>query len=157
MDYKTNILSKELETKENILPEILGLHFGIMGEEKAVFDYTAYFEENELQHIDYKVFMRVNKHFIETLIAPSGKKTSELFYQNTNGHILVAAELVFLFLAFANPEMCLYFNNIITDAVSDGVAYSNGFLYSMAAQRLPSEALNEIIKERQNGKNGSEQ
>lgn len=157
MDYKINTLSKELDTKENMLPEIFGLHFGIIGEDKAVFDYTAYFEENELQYMDYKIFMRMNKHFIENLIKPSGKRTSELFYQNTNGHILVAAELVFLFLAFANPEMCLYFNNIITDAISDGVAYSNGFLYSMAAQRLPSDVLNEIIKERQNGENRSEQ
>lgn len=157
MDYKTNILSKELETKENMLPEISGLHFGILGEDKAVFDYTAYFEENGLQLIDYKMFMRLNKHFIEILAKPSGKKTSELFYQNTNGHILVAAELAFLFLAFANPELCLYFNGIVADAISDGVAYSNGFLYSMAAQRLPSDVLNDIIKEQQNGENRSEQ
>lgn len=157
MDYKTNILAKKLEAKETLLPEISGLYFGIIGEDKAVFDYTAYFEENELQYIDYKVFMRMNKYFIETIIKPTKKKTSELFYQNTDGHILIAAELVFFFLAFANPEMCLYFNSLITDVISDGVAYSNGFLYSMAAQRLPSEALNEIIKERQNGTIGNEQ
>lgn len=156
MDYKTNVLAKELETKEPMLPEISGLYFGIMGENKAVFDYTAYFEENGLQYIDYKAFMRTCKYFIEILIKPSGKKTSEIFYQNTNYHVLVAAELVFLFLAFANPEMCLYFNGLITDAISDGVAYSNGFLYSMSAQRLPSEALSEIIKERQDGTDGNE-
>lgn len=155
MDYKTNILSKELETKETLLPEIHGLYFGIMGEDKAVFDYTAYFEENQLQYIDYKVFMRMNKHFIETLIKPSSKNTSELFYQNSNGHILVDAELAFLFLAFVNPEMMLYFNGIIMDAISSGVAYSNGFLYSMAAQRLPSDTLNEIIKERENDTPGT--
>jgi hypothetical protein len=150
MDYKTTTLIKELETTETLLPEIQGLYFGFMGEDKAVFDYTAYFEENKIQHIDYKVFMRINKHFIEPLVRASQKKTSELFYQNTNGHILVAAELAFVFLAFANPEMCVYFNSLITDVISYGVAYSNGFLYSMAAQRLPSEALNEIINERKN-------
>lgn len=155
MDYKTNILSKELETKENLLPEIQGLHFGIMQEDKAVFDYTAYFEENQLQYIDHKVFMRINKHFIEALIKASSKKTSELFYQNSNGHILVDTGLTFVFLAFANPEMLLYFNGIIMDAISSGVAYSDGFLYSMAAQRLPSEALNEIIKERENDTSGT--
>lgn len=50
----------------------------------------------------------------------------------------------------------MYFNSIITDAISYGVAYSNGFLYSMAAQRLPSEALNEIINERKNDEAGTE-
>lgn len=155
MDYKTNILAKELETKETLLPEINGLYFGIIGEGKAVFDYTTYFEENELQDIDYKVFMRMNKHFIETIIKSSKKKPSELFYKNSNNHILIDAELVFIFLAFVNSEMFLYFNSIITDAISYGVAYSNGFIYSMAAQRLPSEALNEIINERKNNAAGT--
>lgn len=150
MDYKTNILKEALEIKSDLLPEINGLHFGIMGEGKAVFDYTAYFEENDLKPIDYKVFMRLNKYWIETLIKPSGKRTSEIFFQNTDGHILVAAELAFLFLAFSNPELCVYFNNIVTDAVSDGVAYSTGLVYSLAAERLPTEDLQDIIKSRQN-------
>ena len=126
-----------------------------MGEDKAVFDYTAYLETAELQPIDYKLFMRANKRFIEILAKSNNKKTSELFYQNTNGHILVAAELVFVFLAFVNPEMFLYFNSLLTDVVTDGVAYSHGFIYSMAAQRLPSEILGEIIKERESDAAGS--
>lgn len=150
MDYKTNILANELEITETLLPEIAGLHFGILGEDKAVFDYTQYFEENNLQPIDYKIFMRANKHFIEILTKQTNKNTTEVFYQNPNGHILVAAELVFLFLAFANPDMCLYFNGLISDVISDGVAYSNGFIFSMAAQRLPTDVLHDIIKERQN-------
>lgn len=150
MDYKTNILSEPLATDQNLLPEINNLHFGIMGEGKAVFDYTAFFEENNIKPIDYKVFMRLNKHFIESLIKPSGEKTSNIFFQNTNGHILVTAELVFLFLAFADPDLCVYFNNIVTDAVSDGVAYSTGLIYSLAAERLPTENLQEIINSRQN-------
>lgn len=156
MDYKTTTLKQELKTEDTLLPDISGLHFGIIAEDKAVFDYTAYLEENELQSIDYKVFMRMNKHFIETIVKATKKKTSELFYQNTNGHILVAAELAFIFLAFANPEIFLYFNSLLTDVISDGVAYSTGFLYSMATQRLPSEILSDIIKDRQNGSDGSE-
>ena len=62
MDYKTTTLIKELKTTEILLPEIQGLYFGFMGEDKAVFDYTTYFEENHIQYIDYKVFMRTNKH-----------------------------------------------------------------------------------------------
>lgn len=155
MDYKTNILTKELEVKDTLLPEIQGLYFGTIGDNKAVFDYTAYFEENKLQYMDYKMFMRMNKHFIETLIKPLKKQTSELFFQNTNGHILVDSELVFVFLAFANPDMLIYFNNIIMEAISYGVAYSSGFIYSMAEQRLPSEVLNEIINERENDTSGA--
>lgn len=156
MDYKTNILAKELEVKDELLPEIQGLYFGTVRENLAVFDYTAYFEENKLEPIDYKVFMRTNKHFIESLTKPMGKRTSELFYQNANGHILVDSELVFIFLAFVNTEMLTYFNNIVMEAISYGVGYSNGFIYSMAAQRLPSEVLNDIINERKNDTSGTE-
>ena len=151
MDYKTTILRTTLEVGEKLLPEFTGLHFGILGENSAVFDYTAYFEENELEPINYKTFMRLNKHFIEYIIQDSGKGTSQLFFQNTDGHILVAAELSFLFLAFVQPELCRYFNGLVTDAVTEGVAVSNGFVYSQAAQRLPSDTLSEIIRNRENG------
>ena len=156
MDYKTTILKEEVKTDEILLPEISDLNFGFLGEGKAVFDYTAYIETNKLPAIDYKVFMRANRHFIETLAKSYKKKTSELFYQNANGHILVAAELAFVFLAFVNPEMFLYFNGLLTDVITDGVAYSHGFIFSMAANRLPSDVLNEIIKERENDPAGSE-
>lgn len=155
MDYKTTILKKEIQTDETLLPEIAGLHFGFLEENRAVFDYTAYIEENKLIPIDFKVFMRANKHFIETLAKSNDKKTSELFFQNTNGHILVSAELAFIFLAFVNPEMFLYFNSLLTDIITDGVAYSNGFVYSMTANRIPSDVLSDLIKERENDAAGS--
>ena len=156
MDYKTNILKKELKTEEILLPEIEGLTFGIMDEDTAVFDYTAYIKNNSLHPIDYKVFMRTNKHFIESLAKNARKSTAELFFQNTNGHILIAAELTFLCLAFINPELCGYFNSLLTDVITNGVAYSHGFIYSLAAEKIPSEVMQEIIKERENDTTGSE-
>lgn len=150
MDYKTTILTQELKTDADLLPELAGLHFGIIGERKALFDFTAYVEENALPNTDYKAFMRGCKYFIETLANNADKKTSELFFQNTDGHILIAAELVFICLAFVNPEMCVYFNSLLTDAISEGVAYSHGFTFSLAADKLSSEVLSDIINERYN-------
>lgn len=155
MDYKTTILNNGVEVKDAFLPDIPGLYFGVLSEDKTVFDYTAYLEENKLPSVDYKVFMRLNKHYIEQLIVQSERKTSDLFYQNTDGHILIASELVFLCLAFVNPELLRYFNALVSDVISDGVAYSSGFVYSMAANRLPTDVLSDIIKERQNDATGS--
>jgi len=148
MDYKTNVLSKEAKITDELIPEAAGLFFGEVGNDQVVFDYTAYFEQNELEQIDYKMFMRTNKRYIELLARAKNRKTSELFYQNTNGHILIAAELVFVFLAFSNPEMLVYFNGLISDVMTSGVAYSDGFVYAAAAERLPSEVLADIIKNR---------
>lgn len=151
MDYKTVILSNELAADNDMLPDIPGLHFVVVREDVTLFDYTAYFEENDLAPIDYKIFMRQNKHFIAPLAKAAGKSTAELFYQNKNGHILVVSELTFLFLAFANPEMLIYINSLVADAISEGVAYSNGFIYRLAEERIPSDVLAEIQNERENG------
>lgn len=156
MDYKTNVLKRELKTEDVLIPEIEGLTFGFMDSDTAVFDYTAYIENNSLPQVDYKVFMRTNRHFIESLAKNDGKSTAELFFLNTNGHILIAAELTFLCLAYINPELCGYFNSLLTDVITNGVAYSHGYIYSLAAQKLPNEVMQDIIKERENETTGSD-
>lgn len=157
MDYKTNVLGRAVEVNEEVLPEVSGLYFGTVGSDQIVFDYTAYFENNKLDFIDHKLFMRANKAYIEVLAKSKGRKTSELFYQNTDGHILVGVELVFIFLAYSNPEMCIYFNSLIGDVVATGVAYSDGFIYHAASERLPSDVLGEIIINRKNNEEGDKQ
>lgn len=149
MDYKTTVLTTPLKVEDIMLPDINGLYFGGLAENKIVFDYTRYFEENEIPAIDYKVFMRTNKHYIEQITKTANRNPSELFYQNTDGHILIISDLVFVCVAFVNPEMLAYFNSLLFDAMTDGVAYSHGFAYSIAATRLPSDILADIIKERE--------
>lgn len=157
MDFKTTILPNELETKEVLLQEFENLKFGILGDKLALFDYTAYIEAEGLPDINYKAFMRNNIRFIQIIAEYTGKSTSSLFFQNTNGHILVAAELAFLFLAYVNPELCAYFNSLLADVITDGVAYSQSFLYNKVYERLPSETLQEIVKERASNNDNDEQ
>lgn len=157
MDYKTTQLTHNVDVKDALFPEISGLFFGVLSKGRAVFDCTTYLIDNKLTDVDYKVFMRTNKHFIESLAKLNDISTAELFYQNIDGHILIASELVFLFLAFANQELLGYFNALLTDVITDGVAYSSGFVYSMAATRLPTDILQDIIKEQQNDTAGDEQ
>lgn len=151
MDLKTTALTSELKTDVEMMPDIPGLHFGILSENCMLFDYTAYFEENkELKDPGYKMFMRSNMHYIRTLAGMGGKELSELFYQNTNGHILVANELVYLFLIFSNPDLLIYFNSLLSDVMNEGLAFSNSFVYSLASNRIPSDVLKNLIKEREN-------
>lgn len=147
MDYKTNILSEGVEAKMQLLPEINGLLFApVDNGEKILFDYTQYFIENTfLTPVDYKVFMRMNKMHIEQIAEDSGIKTSEMFYQNTDGHILVTIELSYLFLMFVNKELFLYFNNIIREVLTRGYSFSDSFIFTFASERLPDDALNEIM------------
>ncbi len=110
MDYKSNMLKSKAEINDQLISDFPEVYFGMLQDSNLVFDYSRYFEETGKEYIDYKIFMRANRHFIEHLVKESNKKTSELFYQNTDGHILVAYELVFLFLAFIDENICQYFN-----------------------------------------------
>lgn len=157
MDYKTNALSTKAEINDNLMPDLNGLLFGLIEQEVVVFDFTAYIEANEIKDIDYKTIMRQNRHFIDQIIKTTGRSSAKCFYQNTDGHILITAELLYLFLCAVNPEMTTYFNNLLNDVFTNGVAYSNGFVYSMAASRLPSDVLTDIIKERENDTDDTEQ
>lgn len=150
MDFKTTTLTKEVVVEEEFYPEISGLHFGYVAPEKSVFDYTAYFEENDIEPIDYKVFMRTNKHLISSILKTSDTKSSELFFINTNGHVLVAADLAILFLCVANHHIHRYFSMLLIDLMTNGVAFANGLIYALASERMTSDVLEEIIKERQN-------
>lgn len=153
MDYKTNILKTQIEVKDDLLQGIKGLVFGMTDDGVVVFDATHFAEEAKMPMIDHRVFMRTMRQFIETIARSKNVSTTKLFYQNTDGHILISSELTFIYLMFVSEELMLYFNNIISDAVSEGVAYSNDYVLDLAVQRLPTDILEEIIKSRRNGEN----
>lgn len=146
MDFKTTYLKDNISNTEELFSELNELKYGMVGIDHFAFDATHYMEANELPITDYKMFSRVLKSMIENILKEYGRQTSEIFYVTPDGHVWITSELTFLFLAFANPEMLIYFNNIIGDALTDGVAYTDGFVYSLALNRLPKEALSDIIK-----------
>lgn len=151
MDYKTNTLTKQLECKEQALPDFPTVLFGVVPNGPLVFDSTEFYISNELQELDYKVFQRINKRYINSIIKNANVKASDLFYLNHDGHILMHHELIFLFLAFAGPSVAAYFNGILGELFANGVAYSDRFVTSLAAERIPDETLQQIIKDRNNG------
>lgn len=156
MDFKTTYLKKPLGEQENLLPEMEGLNFATVSEDMLAFDSTHYIEVHKLTPIDYKVFMRTMKSLIETLAKQYERSTSELFYVTPDNHVWIASELAFVWLAFINPEMLIYFNNLVGDALTDGVAYSDGFIYDATLKRMPSDILQEIIKRREANNGGEE-
>lgn len=148
MDYKTNVLSVDVNTTEQFLPEFENMRFGILDANRALFNYSEYFKLKGIPPVDYKAFMRANSHYINSIVSGTELRTSELFYQNPNGDILVAAELSLLFLAYIDSDLCKYFNGLLVSVISDGVAYSNGFAYGLAEERIPTNILKKIIKDR---------
>lgn len=153
MDYKITELAKQVQTKEAPIADFPELLFGITPDETAVFDATEYcIRAENNKTFNSRLFMRAYKPFIESFITVSGMDANKLFYRNPDGHELVHEELVFLFLAFTNKNWVVYFNNIISDAITNGIAFSDSFVLQLAIGRVPTDILEKIIQSRkQNG------
>lgn len=148
MDYKANILNDQLKCSEQVLPDFPTLLFGTTPNGTLVFDSTTFYEANDLEEIDYKIFQRLNKRYIESFIKNAKLKPTELFYINHDQHVLMHHELTFLFLAFAEPALAAYFNGLIGEVMSNGVAYSDGLILHLASNRIPTDVLQQIIDDR---------
>ena len=150
MDYKLTVLAKPVECEKAEIVDFPTLKFGNLLNGQPVFDATRYYEENELEPVDHKIFGRICKCFINALVTRMELNVGELFFQNTDGHILINKDLAVLFLQFANPDVCAYFNAMIWDMLENGFALSDGLIATFAATRIPNEVLQEIISTRDN-------
>lgn len=150
MDYKANILDAQLECSEQALSDFPTLQFGTVPNGPLVFDSTAFYMANGTDEIDYRVFQRINKRYIDGFVNNTEMKGTELFFINKDGHVLMNHELTFLFLAFAEPALAAYFNGLIGEIMANGVAYSDSFVLSMTSQRIPTNILQQIITNREN-------
>lgn len=148
MDYKITNLTEEVECNQQIFEDFNGLTVGRLADNDAVFDATAYCEANGLETADYRSFSRTNKRYIEALIKSGQIKREKMFYLNTNGHLLVNISLAYLFLAFYVSDIYVYFDSLINDIITDGVAFSDNYVVRLASERVPSEMLQTIIESR---------
>lgn len=148
MDYKITNLNKKVVCDQQLLPDIPTLLYGNINDGALVFDSTAFYESSSIEEINYVTFQRLNKRYIGGFINNTSLKSSELFFLNTDGHVLMNHELTFLFLSFANPTLAAYFNGLIGELMSNGVAYSDGYVLSLASEKIPTEFLQQIINER---------
>ena len=149
MGYKINILQKEVSCNEIALQDIPLLKFGLI-DTTIVFDATAYCNAIKTK-FDMKLFSKVQKMQIQIIAQAQEVSIGNLFYENKNGHALINKELVFVFLAYVNPEMLAYFNQIVSDAITEGVALSDGYIASIINAKVPNEVLKNILESRMNG------
>ncbi len=140
MDYKLNILAKELKCEELGIPDIPTLKFGKLENEKIVFNATAHLKEIG-REVDYRDFSRAMRFWIEQLAKGYGLPISELFYQNPNGDQLYSEILVHIFLMFLDPEIIIYYNDLVDDVMANGMAFSDSFVLELAKTRLTPDLI----------------
>lgn len=147
MDYKISRIA-DIKCDAEFLPDIPDLKFHDFGSDTVVFNATQYCKSIGYEDFDWRTFSRINKRYIDALVDSS---EVTLFYQCDNGDILITQMLTFIFLMFVNKDITVYFNSLIADVMSVGVAFSDGFIYRLASARLPEESLRQIINSLENG------
>lgn len=147
MNWKLNDLKKDVTFTESALLDFPQLHFGEVPDGTMVFDATEYCETFELS-FSFETFQKFNKVYVSRLIESGMVEPGTLWYLTPGRHLLMNQYLAFMFLMFADPSGFLHMMQIFSDAMTDGVAYSDHHVMSLTVSRVPTEFLKELIKQR---------
>lgn len=155
MKPKLTILNKPVECNTSIFEDIPTLKGGVIAPNIEVFDATAFYEKEELTEVSYASFYQSCKRYIDAKISNEDWTESTLFFQNPDGHLLINATIVLIFLRYAYPDISTYFDNIVACCLINGAAFSDAFVMKLASNQISNNDLQEIINQRKS--DGTEQ
>lgn len=156
MLYKKNILTKPLPCNDKVMTDITSMRFGKLSDDVLVFDATFYCSQELHSQFQDKQFMMACRQWIDAIANDSKISISELFYVNTDGHVLLHKDLAVIFLMWADTNMLVYFMSLIEDALIDGIVLSDGLLLSMIIAKVPDKVLEGVLEGRKNENDGKE-
>lgn len=149
MKPKLNILSKTVNCATPIFEDIPSLKGGVIAPETEVFDATAFCETEKIEETPYHVFYSSCQRYIDAKIKNEGITSSDLFFQNTDGHTLMNATVALIFLRFTDADMSVYFDNITANCLIIGAAFSDSFVARLAMSQLSAKDLKEMANLRE--------
>ena len=145
MDFKLNHLQKEIKCEEVGIADLPALKFGHLEDGTMVFNATAYLQSLNREE-DYRQFSRGMRFWVERLATGYGVNPAKLFYANPDGTELYHEILTYIFVMYTDPDMISYFNDLIDDVMTNGMAFSDSFIIELATTRLPEELLKPTIQ-----------
>lgn len=138
MDFKLNRLTEEVKCESVGIPDIPTLKFGNLEDGTLVFNASDYLRQNGKDG-DYREFSRGMRFWIEQMAKGYGISTASMFFANPDGTELYHEILVYLFLMYLDPAIMMYFNTMIDDLMTNGIAFSDTFIIELASTRLPDD------------------
>lgn len=76
-----------------------------------------------------------------SLVSAYGIEKDRMAIRNLEGHLLIDTGLIFLFLAYTNPDFLAHMNDRIEELFYRGFCVSDSYLYCKAKDRITPEAL----------------
>lgn len=147
MDYHITALKEEVVCDKIGIPDVPQLKFGTY-KKYNLFNLTQYLIVIGNKEDNYRTLSRFLSGWIEAFSRVYEIPIKDMFYQNPNGDELVNGVLVYLFLICLDDKFMMYVNDLIDDVLTDGIAFSDSFIYMTARQRLSNKTLKSITNER---------
>lgn len=127
-----NIVCSEQALQE--FPHLLLGEFNKSGE--YYFDATFYLNKSGLAAYSAEQFLSNYFHPVSALVEYYEFNRDTVCLRNHDGHILINSGLIYLFLAYTNPDFLAYCNERIHELFTQGVSVSDAYLYLNAKDRL---------------------
>lgn len=146
MNYAITTLNQSVECNNIKYPDIPSLKFGTTPKGVGVFNVVEYCEQEDIE-FDTNKFLSSYRIYIDRLIKTDIIKADGILFV-CKDNVYMASGLEQLFLMYVNPELFLYFMQIIETTLTTGIFISDGMLVNLVADRVPNDVLTDIVKAR---------
>ncbi len=129
---------------EHAFPEFPDLCFGTTSEGISVFDAQDYLQKHKPSST-VEDFFKQYEVPIRTLMTSYEIKEENVCLLSKESHLLIDGSLIYLFIAFVEPDFLAYMCERMQEMFSNGFCISDTYLLGKAHQRLSAEALQAMI------------
>ncbi len=133
----------KLQCKEQSFPEFPNLLFGQSESGRPYFDATHYLSKMT-EPTPIQPFFNQYRYQIKSLCDTYEIQPDQVCLINEEGHYLIDGTLLFLFIAFVEPDFLAYMCDRIFELFAHGVTVSDTYLVSAARTRLSRTILSAI-------------
>ena len=138
----------DLICNEQAIPEFPELLFGTSNENGTFFDATVYISKKQPS-------LKVEQFFIDyqSPIASLCKvyqiESKDICKLNTEGHLLIDGNFLYLFISFVEPDFLAYMCEQINTLFVAGICVSDTQILNMAKSKLSKEVLMKVFEDGQ--------
>lgn len=131
---------------EHAFPEFPDMLFGTTIEGISVFDASDYLQNHSKSASIADFFMQYETP-IKALMKAYEIKESDVCMLSKESHFLIDSSLVYLFIAFVQPDFMAYICDRMQELFNNGFCVSDSYLYGKAKQRLSKGVIQAMIDE----------
>ncbi len=137
----------QIIASEQAFPEFPDLLYGTTSEGISFFDAQAYLQKHKPSSSVEDFFTQYEVP-IRSLMDAYGIEDEKVCVISKDSHTLVDSSLVYLFIAFVEPNFLAYMCDRIQEMFSSGICVSDQYLYNKSRARLSKEVIQTMNDEK---------